>query len=305
MKKLWQILGILMLLGHGEHGLASSGGMQVVRNNDCGPLDYQVSNGGLVIEFERFTVETNQKSYFEEKVCEIEVTNIHVPAGKQLRPSQALADGEVFTSESGGAYAYLDYTWMGETISAEATFESGILSGDNYILTTPYAGWWAYTPCSYEDQYAVMQGRFHINVSSEQYDKQSSSLQLANSEAQMKASWNWEWQDCEVDGQDWLQKRFRSRYTNDEGRWIRGYTQFLKPDFGRYDLDNGSFGEFENIEFSEDGTVVSGNWIFENGRHGWFQFLLGLEKTSFDGNWGYGKDVGVAPVGRWTGYVVD
>lgn len=275
--------------------------LRVTTSEQCSQARYSVVNGSLVLQFDDLQVESNE-ALPNRRDCHIQVDNIRVPAGKMFRPVQAFVDGEVFTSENGCGIVTMDYTWMGETIQGRADFDKGILSGENFLVETAYADWWSYTPCSHQDQYASMSGNIIIEVSQGWYDKYTSSLLLANSEVQSKAVWDWQWQDCPVPVNPWNAYKFRSRYTNREGRWVRGYTE-LDGESGRYDLDNGSYGVFREVTYSADYKTAQGLWTFQNGVEGWFEFRLGLEQDSFEGRWGYGSDVGESPQGLWKGYI--
>ncbi|MFW7381548.1 MAG: hypothetical protein ACOH5I_22260 [Oligoflexus sp.] len=292
----------LLMLSLISWDLQASENLNVISSPECGNLRSRIVNGSLAIEFDDFSVETNH-DFFAAKTCSIRVEQIKVPKGKQFRPVRAYVDGEIFTSECGAGLVELNYSWMDETIEARQEFKENILDGQNFLVETGAADWWAFTECSQEDQYVAMEGSFHIAAESFPNDLFSSSIQLANHEAQSGAYWEWEWQDCPpAPVNPWLGKKFRSRYTNHLNQWLVGYTE-LEEDTGNYHLDNGNRGIFYDVSYHDEGRTAQGLWRFQNGTTGWFRFIIGLDEDEFEGVWGYGTTIGELTRGRWKGYL--
>ncbi|MEJ2418724.1 MAG: hypothetical protein P8Y45_17690 [Exilibacterium sp.] len=270
----------------------------LLSSDDCGYLTAEVPDSGpnmrsLVLRFQDFGVITTNSTYVERK-CELDVY-VTVPRGMRFRPSAALADGEVSTSEKGSAYIALSYSWAGDSVNTEKWFERNIL--DTFLARAIRGGGWMYSACENRDSVHHVGGSFLISAYRDKRDANDSDIALFNAEQQNKLTsrWIWEWEHCNP----WLNHDYKSRYTNPNGQWVNGSTSLL-GDKGTYSTDGGASGELYNVQYSTDYSVAQGYWRFQNGSTGWFQFVLSDETgTEFSGIWGTGDRIGISTKGKW------
>ena len=239
LKSSFSRLGVLVALA--PSGFAAE--YRLTQSEDCGPLTSQIVNESLVLRFDQLEADSNDQQ-FNEKNCEIHA-EIKVPKGIKFRPTRAFADGEVFTSEQGSAEVRLTYSWMGMDESTDQYFGSGGSNGDIFSLTTAMRSDWMYSECQEEDQWVSMGGEFDLSAFQRPTDELTSNIALFNAEGSFESKWDWDFQACD---NPWQGLTFRSRYTNPNGKWIRGTTAIDSQE-GFYQTDSGSHGKFMEVKY--------------------------------------------------------
>jgi hypothetical protein len=288
---------------------------------ECGSLNHfspalgQENGLSLVMQFFDFEASTSPSSADVSRRCAIEVF-VNVPRGMSFRLSKAVADGEYQYSPEGSITFALSYRYAfnegidaddGLGTASQVTHSAAQGSENPGIYAAEASGGpdWQFTSCKDHDQRIAMSGTFELNARRGTFESQQSDLALFNSEAiagpsrPHQALWKWEWKPC-PSVNPWDGTEFRSRYTNSSGRWVFGYTSFV-GDHGSYQLDTGEYGFLSNIQYADDYAWAQGIWTYQDGSSGWFKFYLSKDQ-GFDGEYGYGTNVGQSSAGRWKGF---